>query len=187
LPRSCWACTAQRHAATDWLFEYISLELSIRSSPSNLRKQVGLAHDTQKRLEIHCFFFLPLDQAANTPDTVGLIALLLAFHNQIDQPLVLGHFLLNLAPGIISTARNLKCFAHGLNRIGVAKTLNDTIFQFHLLPTSNKNFAATLPAFAVSATRSAAGLPCFPAIFGDGLEGVVHNLDQSPVPDGLLD
>lgn len=35
------------------IFEYVSLELRIRSSPPKLRKQFGLAHDTQKRLGLH--------------------------------------------------------------------------------------------------------------------------------------
>lgn len=74
--------------------------------------------------------FLPQDPAANTPDSVGLISVLLASDHQIDQPSVSRHFLLNIAPGIISTARNFKYFAHCLNRIGVAKPLMIRYFSF---------------------------------------------------------
>lgn len=86
----------------------VLLKPGIFSSPPNLRKQIGLTHDAQKRFEIHGFSFLPLAPAANTADAVSLIALLPAFENQIDQPLVLGGFPLCLAPSIISTARNFK-------------------------------------------------------------------------------
>lgn len=75
-------------------------------------------------------FFLPQDPAANTPDSVGLISVLLASDHQIDQPSVSRHFLLNIAPGIISTARNFKYFEHCLNRIGVAKPLMIRYFSF---------------------------------------------------------
>jgi hypothetical protein len=70
-------------------------------------------------------------------DAVGLIALPLAFDNQIDQLLILWRFLPHPVPSIVSIVRNFKYLAHHLDRIDVAEAFNDMISQFHLLPTPN--------------------------------------------------
>ena len=80
---------------------------------ADLSKQIGPAHDTQKCFKVYRFSHLSLYPGANTTDAVGPMALL-AFDNQIDQPLVPEQYLLCLVPGRIPTVQNLKYLAHGL-------------------------------------------------------------------------
>ena len=100
---------------------------------SNDRQQVQLAHHTQDRLDIHQLPGLALNPASNAANAVGLLALSLARHDQVNQPLILCFFLLPVSPGIISAAAYFKHFAHGFYAVFSAESLNHTILQFHFV------------------------------------------------------
>ena len=107
--------------------------------------------------------------ASNAANAVGLLALPLARHEQVNQPLILCFFLLPVSPGIISAAAYFKHFAHGFYAIFSAESLNHPILQFHLLPASNRkfrsnstcirSFANSLCCFSSSLTASLWGRP----------------------------
>ena len=136
---------------------------------ANDRQQVQLAHHTQDRLDIHQLPGPALNPASNAANAVGLLALPLARHDQVNQPLILCFFLLPVSPGIISAAAYFKHFAHGFYAVSSAESLNHPIFQFHLLPASNRkfrsnstcirSFANSLCCFSSSLTASLWGRP----------------------------
>ena len=133
------------------------------------RQQVQFAHHTQDRLDIHQLPGPALNPASNAANAVGLLALPLARHDQVNQPLLLCFFLLPVSPGIISAAAYFKHFAHGFYAVSSAESLNHPILQFHLRPASNRkfrsnstcirSFANSLCCFSSSLTGSLWGRP----------------------------
>lgn len=78
------------------------LVAGIVPAATNGRQQIQLAHDPKDRLGVHQLSGLALDPAPDAADTVGLPALLLTLHNQIDQPLILGFLALPTSPCVVS-------------------------------------------------------------------------------------
>ena len=131
------------------------------------RQQVQLAHHTQDRLDIHQLPSLALNPASNAANAIGLLALPLARHDQVNQPLILCFFLLPVSPGIISAAAYFKHFAHGFYAVFSAESLNHTILQFHLLPASNRKFRSN----STCIRSFANSLCCFPSSLSGSLWG----------------
>ena len=116
------------------------LVASIGPAATNGRQQIQIAHNPKDRFGVHQLPGLALDPAPDAADTVGLPALLLALHNQIDQPLILGFLALPVPPCIVSAAAYLEYLAHGFDAVFPTESFNDPILQLHLLPASDRKF-----------------------------------------------
>ena len=114
--------------------------MAVRFSASDLRQQIQFPHDSENRFQIHSFSFLSLQPSSDTPNSVGLFAFLLTFYNQVHQPLILRHVFLALSPIVVAAAGDLKDFAHCFNTVFPSESLDHSVFQLHLFPTSNRKF-----------------------------------------------
>lgn len=109
-------------------------------SSANLREKVKFPHNTENGFQIDGFAVLPLNPASDAAASIGLLASLLAINNEIDEPLIFRFFSLPVTPCVVAAAGNLEQSAHVFDRIFLFKPFDDTIFQLHLLPTSDRKF-----------------------------------------------
>ena len=73
-------------------------------SAPDLRKRVDLSHDAQDGFDVDADMELLFDPGLDTAATVGIIALLLAGPDLLDELTVSVCFMLLLSPGIIPAA-----------------------------------------------------------------------------------
>ena len=99
------------------------------SPAPDLRESIQLSHNPKYCFKIHLLVFCTSQPSFNASATIGIVAFLLAFHNQVNQPLIFRHMLLPLSPRIVSASGYLKHFAHISNIIFSTETLNDSILQ----------------------------------------------------------
>lgn len=81
-----------------------------------------------------------LDPEPDAANTVSLLALLLALHDQVNQPLILCFLFLPAPPCVISAAAYLEYLAHGFDTVFPTEAFNDPILQLRLLPASDRKF-----------------------------------------------
>ena len=94
---------------------------------TNDRQKIQLAHDPKDRLGVHQHPGFALDPEPDTANTVSLLALLLALHDQVNQPLILCFLFLPAPPCVISAAAYLEYLAHGFDTVFPTEAFNDPI------------------------------------------------------------
>ena len=139
----------------------------IRPAAANDRQQVQLAHHTQDCLDIHQLPGPALNPAPNAANAVGLLALPLARHDQVNQPLILCFFLLPVSPGIISAAGLLQTLRTWLLCCIFRGIAQSPGLQFHLLPASDRKFRSN----STCIRSFANSLRCFPSSLTGSLWG----------------
>ena len=116
------------------------LVVCIRFTTTDLRKKIKFSHHTQYGFQIHIFVMLSLNPTAHTATTIGLFATLLAVYDEVDYPLIFWLSALSVAPSVVTAARYFKYAAHSCHIVFTSESFDNTIFQFHLLPASDRKF-----------------------------------------------
>ena len=87
------------------ILKCVLLVMSIWSPAPDLRKSIQLSHNPKYRFKIHLLVFGSSQPSFNASAAIGIVAFLLAFHNQVNQPLIFRRLLQSLSPRVVSASR----------------------------------------------------------------------------------
>ena len=119
------------------------LVMHVRAMSPDLGQGIDIPHNAQDSLPVDIPAFRSQDPLPDTTEAVCEFAFCLALHNPILQPLVFGYLILTFSPSVVSAPGNFHYATHSIYRVFISEAFNDTIFEFHLLPTSDRKFLSS--------------------------------------------
>lgn len=119
------------------------LVMHIWTMSPDLSQGVQIPHHAQDSLPVDIPAFRPQYPLTDTAEAVSEFAFCLALHNPVLKSLVVRWGILTFPPCVISAPRDFHYTTHSIDRILFTETFNDTIFEFHLLPTSDRKFLSS--------------------------------------------
>ena len=119
------------------------LVVCIWPSLPDLGKQIHFAHNSDNCFAVYMNFFTAFQPKLNPAVSICLFRETLALCDQLNKPLIFCRLIYSVSPAVIATAGYLQNAAQICNTVFTAQSFDYPIFQFHLLPASDRKFCRT--------------------------------------------